>query len=216
MGLAIKVLCAGLEREYGIPFTDKKAMYSIANLCSKWSQYDSDEVISQITSPECIKDIINTFNSGKHIGNAIFYAGRRQMIRYWKMQNAQKRGGVGANHLNDESTESVSIVSLNSAISEDTTIEDMVGNDNEIGESEAKDICNKIHNTLLNDEERIIFAMMIQNRSCREIGNIIGKSHEMANRKMNQIKEMILKRKGALIGEGIVINTHNMTSDFNQ
>ena len=212
MSLAIKVLCAGLEKEYHIPFNSPKAMYSIANLIAKWNQYDSDDVISNITNENCIKDILNTYSVKKDIGNAIFYSGRRQMIRFHKEMNAIKRGGIGAHNMGKENNdiEKVSIVSLNSQLSEDTTIEDIVGNDNEIGESEAKDICNKIHNTMLEDEDKIIFALMIQNRSCREIGAIIGKSHEMANRKMNAIKEMILKRKGALMGEGIAINTHNM------
>lgn len=203
--LKVDTLCKGLQRETGMPWDSANVKRSIANLLIKWNRYDSDEIISNLFSEECRADIAATVAAGKPLANAVYYAGKRQMIRHWKAQNAQKRGGVGAHKMDKETEEgeapiSYSTISLNSALSEDTTIEDTIGTDSEINANDAKDICRKIHN-MLDPESQIVWAMMIQNRSCREIGNVIGKSHEMANRKMNAIRETVTKRKAMLLGK---------------
>ena len=189
----------------GIPFSDKKAMYSVSNLMSKWRRYDSDDVIANLVDPMCISDIISTYHAKNNdIGNAVFYAGRRQMIRYHAKMNAQKMGGIGANHLGEDDAIGVTIVSLSSEIGENTSIEDSVGKDSISGEIDAKDVCNKIFNTVCDDErEKIVFGLMVKDHTvtCREIAETIGLSQEMANRIRNRIIERCNKRKHILIGE---------------
>ena len=197
MALKLDTLLAGLEKETSLPWNNGKVKRSILNLFQKWNRYDRDDILSFLFSELCMKDIHATLDSGKDMGNAVYYAGDREMVRRWKMDNAQKRGGVGAHKMGEEVEEGevsapIVTVSLNAQNGDENTLEDMIGTDKEIGIFEAKDAVNYLH-SLLSDKDKIILSCIIRDLPCREVGEIIGKSHEMARKDMERVKNRILR-----------------------